>query len=60
MKYNDLAGAIKSPVYSRTDLALSGHEVLGYQLSLWVKKGYLIRLNGEAAGACRRFQKFLG
>jgi hypothetical protein len=44
MKYNDLTAAIKSPLFSRTDLALSGHEVFDYQLSLWVKKGYLIRL----------------
>ncbi len=44
MKYNELTAAIKSPVFSRNDLALSGHHVLDYQLSLWVKKGYLIRL----------------
>ena len=45
MKYNELTAAIKSPVFSRTDLVLSGYKVLDYQLSLWVKKGYLVRLN---------------
>ena len=44
MKYNELTSAIKSPVFSLNDLAMSGHNVLAYQLSLWVKKGYLIRL----------------
>mgnify|MGYP001237931797 CR=1 FL=1 len=44
MKYNDLADAVKGPVFSRNDLALSGHKVFDYQLGLWVKKGYLIRL----------------
>ena len=34
MKYTDLAAAIKSPVFSRTDLTLSGYKVLDYQLSL--------------------------
>jgi hypothetical protein len=40
MKYNKLSAAIKSPVFSRNDLALAGHKALDYQLSLWVKKGY--------------------
>jgi hypothetical protein len=38
VKYNELSTAIKSPVFSRNDLALAGHKVLDYQLSLWVKK----------------------
>lgn len=44
MKYNDLVSAIQSPLFSRNDLVLSGHKILDYQLSLWVKKGYLLRL----------------
>jgi len=44
MKYNELAAAIKAPIFTRNDLALSRHKVLDGQLSLWVKKGYLIRL----------------
>ena len=44
MKYNELTAVVKSPIFTRTDLALSGHKVLDGQLSLWVKKGHLLRL----------------
>lgn len=57
MKYNDLASAIKSPIFSRNDLALSGYNVLDYQLSLWVKKGYLIRLKNGLYAFSREKEK---
>ena len=60
MKYNDLASAIKSPIFSRNDLAFSGHNVLDYQLSLWVKKGYLIRLKNGLYAFSREKEKLLG
>jgi hypothetical protein len=60
MKYNDLASAIKSPIFSRNDLALSGHNVLDYQLSLWVKKGYLIRLKNGLYAFSREKEKLRG
>jgi hypothetical protein len=44
MKYNELTVAVQDPVFTRNDLALLGHKILDYQLSLWVKKGYLMRL----------------
>ncbi len=44
MKYNDLKKYIQGPVFSRQDLLLHGLTVYDYQLSLWVKKGYLLRL----------------
>jgi hypothetical protein len=44
MKYNELTFAVQDPVFTRNDLALLGHKILDYQLSLWVKKGYLMRL----------------
>jgi hypothetical protein len=60
MKYNELSTAIKNPVFSRTDLALSGHKVLDYQLSLWVKKGYLIRLKNGIYAFSREKEKLQG
>jgi len=60
MKYNDLAHAIKSPIFSRTDLVLSGYNVLDYQLSLWVKKGYLIRLKNGLYAFSREKEKLRG
>lgn len=44
MKYNDLAGIIKAPIFSRHDLLLQGHKVFDYQFSLWAKKGYLLKV----------------
>jgi hypothetical protein len=44
MRYNELTIAVQGPVFTRNDLALLGHKVLDYQFSLWVKKGYLMRL----------------
>ncbi len=60
MKYNELSAAIKSPVFSRNDLALSGHKVLDYQLSLWVKKGYLVRLKNGIYAFSREKEKLRG
>jgi hypothetical protein len=60
MKYNELTAAIKSPVFSRQDLALSGYKVLDYQLSLWVKKGYLIRLKNGIYAFRREKEKLRG
>lgn len=44
MKYNDIANYVHAPVFSRQDLLLHGLKVYDYQLTLWVKKGYLLRL----------------
>ena len=60
MKYNELSAAIKSPVFSRTDLALSEYKVLDYQLSLWVKKGYLVRLKNGIYAFRREMEKVRG
>jgi len=60
MKYTELTAAIKSPVFSRIDLALSGYHVLDYQLSLWVKKGYLIRLKNGLYAFRREMEQVRG
>jgi hypothetical protein len=60
MKYNELTSAIKSPVFSRNDLALSGYVVFDYQLSLWVKKGYLIRLKNGIYAFRREMEQVRG
>ena len=44
MKYNDLAAAIKTPVFSRQDLLIQGLKVYDYQFNLWTKKGYLLKI----------------
>ena len=44
MKYIQLTKIIKTPVFSLQDLKLSNINVYPYQLTQWVKMGYLIRL----------------
>jgi len=60
MKYHELTSIIKGPVFSRNDLAFSGHTVHDYQLSLWVKKGYLIRLKNGVYAFRREMEKLRG
>ena len=43
MKYTDL-NKLPCPVFSRQDLKLLGVKVFDYQLSLWRKRGYIIKL----------------
>ena len=50
MKYNDLLKVINGAYFSRNDLLSLGQKIFGYQLHLWVKKGYLLKLrNGVYA-----------
>jgi len=52
MKYDDLTKTIHAPYFSLKDPAFSGETPFNYQLSLWVKKGHLLRLkNGMYAFA---------
>ncbi|MEI6613602.1 MAG: hypothetical protein WCL37_01775 [Chrysiogenales bacterium] len=44
MKYNDLLKIINGAYFSRNDLLSQGQKIFGYQLHLWVKKGYLLKL----------------
>lgn len=60
MKYNELIAIIKKPVFSRNDLALFGYKVHDYQFSLWVKKGYLVRLKNGIYAFARELEKLEG
>jgi len=60
MKYNQLTSLIKGPIFSRNDLLFSGFKILDYQLSLWVKKGYLVRLKNGLYGYRRDMDKIQG
>ncbi len=60
MKYQELTSAINGPVFSRNDLALAGHKVHDYQFSLWVKKGYLIRLKNGLYAFRRGMERLHG
>ncbi|MEA3463994.1 MAG: hypothetical protein U9R14_02895 [Patescibacteria group bacterium] len=44
MKYIELIKKIKDPIFSLQDLKLLNLQVYPYQLSMWTKKGYLIKI----------------
>ena len=44
MKYQDFYKTIKKPYFSRLDISIMGLTVYNYQISLWVKKGYIERI----------------
>lgn len=60
MKYQDLVSVIKGPIFFRNDLAFAGHEIYDYQLSLWVRKGYLIRLKNGLYAFRREMERLRG
>lgn len=60
MKYNDLEACIRSPVFTRQELLIHGLRVYDYQLSLWVKKGYLIRLKNGVYAFARDADQLVG
>lgn len=57
MKYNDLEKIIPGPLFTRQELLLYGLKVYDYQLSLWVKKRYLIRLKNGIYAFARDAEK---
>ncbi len=60
MKYNDLAAIIRTPIFSRQDLLLQGLKVYDYQFSLWVKKGYLLKLKNGLYAFSKDAEKLRG
>jgi predicted transcriptional regulator of viral defense system len=52
MKYEDLLKNIQAPYFSLGNHLLDGQKLFDYQISMWVKKGHLLRLrNGVYAFA---------
>jgi predicted transcriptional regulator of viral defense system len=44
MKYSEFSKKIRSPLFTSQDVRLAGGRVFAYQLSLWQKQGYIIKL----------------
>ena len=60
MKYNQLVDSIQRPVFTRHELLLQGFSFYDYQLSLWVKKGHLLRLRKGVYAFAREVDKVEG
>ena len=59
MKYIELSQKIKEPVFSLNDLRIEGLKVFPYQLTRWVKNGYLIKLKNGFYAFSERKDKLL-
>ena len=60
MKYEDLLKTIQSPYFSRRDHLLDGQKLFDYQISLWVKKGNLLRLKNGMYAFAKDTEKIKG
>jgi len=60
MKYDDLTKIIKAPYFSKSDVLLNDRNLLDYQLSLWVKKGNLLRLKNGLYAFAKDKEKIKG
>jgi len=60
MKYEDLALLIKTPIFSKNDIVLAGGKVYDYQLTRWVKKGYLLKIKNCIYIFKRDYEKIKG
>ncbi|WP_139786902.1 type IV toxin-antitoxin system AbiEi family antitoxin domain-containing protein [Desulfamplus magnetovallimortis] len=56
MKYTDLEIAVRQPIFSRQELSLLGFNIYDYQLSLWVKKGLLLRFKNGIYAFTRKIK----
>ncbi|MFN2267038.1 MAG: hypothetical protein ABR542_07265 [Desulfonatronovibrio sp.] len=57
MKYIELEQTIQGPVFTRQDLLQHGLKVYDYQLTQWIKKGYLVRLKNGIFAFARDMDK---
>jgi hypothetical protein len=60
MKYEDLALLIKTPIFSKNDIVLAGGKIYDYQLTRWVKKGYLLKIKNAIYIFKRDYEKIKG
>jgi hypothetical protein len=57
MKYEDLVLSIKTPIFSKNDIMLVGGKLYDYQLTRWVKKGYLLKLKNGIYAFKKDFER---
>ena len=60
MKYTDLTSLIRTPIFSKNDIALAGGNLFDYQLTLWVKKGYLLKLKNGIYAFNKDYERIKG
>lgn len=60
MKYEDLTSLIKIPIFSKNDIVLAGGKIFDYQLTRWVKKGYLLKIKNGIYIFKRDYEKIRG
>ncbi|HDY88329.1 MAG TPA: hypothetical protein ENH82_09495 [bacterium] len=60
MKYTDLLLSIKTSVFFKNDILFAGKKIYDYQLTRWVKKGYLLKLKNGIYAFAKDYEKIKG
>jgi hypothetical protein len=60
MKYEDLISSIPAPIFFKNDIMLAGKKIYDYQLTRWVKKGYLLKLKNGIYAFKKDYEKIKG
>ena len=60
MKYSDLTSLIQTPIFSKSDISMAGGKLFDYQLTLWVKKGYLLKLKNGIYAFSKDYERIKG
>ena len=60
MKYTELTTCIQTPIFSKNDISMVGGKLFDYQLTLWVKKGYLLKLKNGIYAFRKDYEKIKG
>lgn len=60
MKYTDLTSLIQTPIFSKNDISMAGGKLFDYQLTLWVKKGYLLKLKSGIYAFNKDYERIKG
>jgi len=60
MKYSDLTSLIQTPIFSKNDVSMTGGKLYDYQLTLWVKKGYLLKLKNGIYAFKKDYKRIKG
>ncbi|MEA2040712.1 MAG: hypothetical protein U9N82_12945 [Thermodesulfobacteriota bacterium] len=51
---------MRAPIFSKTDVILAGGKIYDYQLTRWVKKGYLLKLKNGIYAFNKDYEKIKG
>lgn len=60
MKYEYLNSIINAPIFTKNEVMLEGEKIYDYQLTRWVKKGYLLKLKNGIYAFTKDYERIRG